>query len=328
MGARVEALRGLDEEQVGACLEALAPAAANEQAPAGALEAALILALAHPAAAEQHGVNVSIHGRRLAASLERAGEDERACELLRRVADALHGDLAVERALSSVMRRRGMIQDQVDRYFAHAQELVDQGLIDEAISWLREILQLDRSRKDVARMIRDLRYEQQAVARAGNRRVRMALGVLTLSLLFTLVALREVRVSRAFDTLPPAVEGDLTAAVARLDSLERFIDAHPVWHGSLGSLRERSLLRGEIERLGTQQTLARERETTMRRRMDALADSARARGRMAAESGDFESALADLHRALRLASQGWEHRARTRRDLRAIEVYIEQGAGS
>jgi Flp pilus assembly protein TadD len=49
---------------------------------------------------------------------------------------------------------------------------------------------------------------------------------------------------------------------------------------------------------------------------------------MAAESGDFESALADFHRALRLASKGWEHRARTRRDVGAIEVYLEQGAGS
>src|ERR1051326_628003 len=69
--------------------------------------------------------------------------------------------------LAQLMRRQGMVQDLVNRYFERARKLMREGRNNEAAGWLREVLQLDPSRKDAARLIRDLRFK-----RAGSRRRR------------------------------------------------------------------------------------------------------------------------------------------------------------
>jgi tetratricopeptide (TPR) repeat protein len=220
-----------------------------------------------------------------------------------------------------------MVQELVERYMARARKLLDGGATQEAIPWLREVLQLDRSRKDVARMIRDLRYDEVAFKRSKRRRARTAVSVLAVSLGVALAGLREVKVRQGFAELPPAKSGDVASLRERLSALEDFIAAQPVWHGALTALKERSEVRVELDRLNTEEMARRERQAQERRKNDQLADAACARARGAADAGDFEAALREFQAALELASGEWAYRERTLRDVDAVVAYLGREGG-
>ncbi|MEM7308043.1 MAG: hypothetical protein AAF682_15295 [Planctomycetota bacterium] len=320
---RIEAVQELASDQVSECIRVLAPSAGEDAEPE-VTESALLLTLAHPKLADGAGMNAAVYGRLLAVRYEREGDSEAACAVLRVVAEYLPGNLAIERALASLMRRQGMVQELVERYLARAQKLLDDGANQEAIPWLREVLQLDRSRKDVARMIRDLRYDEVASQKSKRRRVRTGVTVLLISTGLTLATLREFKVRQEFAELPPAQNGDLTSLRERLASLETFIGTKPVWHGALTALKERSELRVQIDRLNTEEMTRRGHQAQTRRRNDQMAESARLRARKAAENGDFEEALRNFETALDLASEAWAHRDRTLRDVDAIVSYLAE----
>ena len=318
---RTAALGSLSKEQVAEALELLGPAV-GEEADAEVLEAALLMGLAYPGPASDHGLSAAVQGRQLAEMHERDGDSGAACAVLRVVCEHQPGNLALERSLAALMRRQGMASELVDRYLARAQEFLDAGCPQEAIPWLREVLQLDRSRKDVARMIRDLRFDEAASKRNAKRRVRAMLVSLLITAGVVAAVLREYRVRQDYAALPSGEDGQLASLRDRLSSLEGFIDTTPVWHGALGALKERSELRVKIDRLNTEEMARREMQAQSRRRSDMMADSARTRARQAVERGDFEAALTEFRAALELASADWNHRARTERDVESLEAFL------
>ena len=325
LASRVAEARSFRRRVVEDCLEVLAPSAGGEESDPEVLEAVLILALAHPKLAEDHAVAPVVVGRRLATKQDHDGATEAAQRTLLALADSLPGNRAIERDLASLMRREGRVQDRVERYLERARLLLDEGCKQEAIPWLREVLQLDRSRKDVARMIRDLRFDEVAERKTKKRRVRVAVVVALLSLGISLAGLREVKVRREYAKLP-GTDADLSSMRVRLAALEGFVDEYPVWHGALGVLQDRSRLRVEIDRLNTEILTLREMDASKVRRRQSQADGARVKARSLAEAGDFQGALDQFRRALDLAAPEWEHRARTERDIAAIAgLLMEEG---
>jgi len=320
---RVHAVRAEGEQAFVEILECMAPTA-GEDAQADVLSAALVLALAHPRLAQNYAITAGVHGTRLASRLERDGDVEGACGALRLVCALQPGNRPVERALATLMRRQGMVQDLVDRYLLRAQELLDRGAKKEAIPWLREVLQLDRSRKDVARTIRDLRFEEVKVTKAHGRRWSFVLVSTAVALGLTLVVGREVQLRRSFEALPPAAKGSLATLRFRLEALETFIERHPIWHGALGAMEERAALKDEIDRINADELARREMEASERRLRDTMADNARLLANESAQGEDFSAALVKFREAIEVASETWPHRARTERDIEAIAAHIAE----
>ncbi|MEW6071908.1 MAG: hypothetical protein AB1726_04830 [Planctomycetota bacterium] len=322
---RIQAISHLDPEMVEQCAEVLLALAASEDPDPEILEALTILGLSQPRIGAQAGVSAVSCGRRLASRLERDGAPEHAKVVLELLAEHHPGQRSLERDLAALMRRTGMVEDLVARYLERAQGLLREGRTAEAIAWYREVLLLDRSRSDVARAIRDLRYQEVDQGRTKKRRRRAVALVLLASTLLTLGVLREVRVRQAFAALPAVDGNDLDGMRIRLAALEEFLRRHPVWHGSLGVLAERSTLRVGIESRSQELAYQAEMEReAAARRLEAIR-LARQRGRQLASAGDYAAALRELEGALRLADPAWSEREQVERDVEALRRYLEEG---
>lgn len=322
--ARVQDVGCFEPDYVRDCLEALLPSVSGKVADRDALEAVMLIALAHPEAARERGFTAIAAGRSLAVGLEKQGEGDYAMAVLRLLADHHPANKSLERDIAGLMRRQGMVGDLVDRYLERAQQLLDQGRTPEAIAWMREVLQIDRSRRDVARTIRDLRYNE--IDRAEGRRSRRKLVTVTLvlSVLVSTVALRETMLAEEYRALPSVKGEDLAGMRERLALLEQFVDEHPIWHGGLQAVRERTDLRIAVGRLEAAERQARERERIELARRSEEADLERQRGITLAQDGDFEGALEALRRSLELSTPDWEQRERVERDIDAIAAYLEE----
>jgi tetratricopeptide (TPR) repeat protein len=321
---RVEVVAGYDTATIEACIATLMPAGGGEDSDPEVLEALFLVGLAHPVIAEAQGVNALVAGRSLAARAERAGDVERALAALDLLVRAFPGNKVLERDLAALMRRQGMVQDLVARYMERANGLLRAGRTEEAVPWLREVMLIDRSRKDVARLIRDLRFRQTARVRGEKRRYAGLVAVALAIGLLAGVVLRERKLSDSFAALSEVVEGDLESMRSRLADLEDFVDQHPVWHGSLAVLEERSRLRVAIERLAEQEALAREARSQEDHNRSEEADLARRRGVLYFDRGDFARALDEFQTALELAAANWPERERAARDIDAIERFLEE----
>jgi tetratricopeptide (TPR) repeat protein len=321
---RVVEVSHLDRELIEECAEVLLAESHGEETSLEILEALTILALSQPEVSSEVGVSALAHGRRLASRLEQDGEVEHALVVLELLLEYHPGHRALERDLASLMRRAGLVSDLVERYIERAQALLKEGKTNEAIAWYREVLLLDRSRKDVARTIRDLRFQEVDERKGRGRRRKIALVVLVLSTLVSLAVLREKRVRDAYQTLPAAPEGNLSEMRARLTGLEGFMKEYPVWHGSLATLSERSRLRVETDRLETEQTLERERLREEGERVLEIVHLARQRGLLHAHSGDLTSALREFENALAAAPSGWPDRERVERDVTSIRAHLQE----
>ena len=322
--ARVAAARSLDESQVRDCLEVVAPDAGEDAQPE-VLATAFVLAAAHPRASAAHQLNAAVVGRRLSAAYERADDVDSAFAALRIASELVPRNAGLERAMASLMRRKGMVQELVERYLERAQQLLDEGEHAEAIPWLREVLALDRSRKDVARMIRDLRFDEVSSVKSRRRRIRIAGVALVLSLAASVGVLRELRLRADFESLPEAVPGNLATLSARLAAVEAFVAANPVWHGALDVLQERADLRVQIERVAEEEAVKAKRVDFDREQRNMMADGAVILARRHAEVGDFAAALQEFRRALSLSSESWSQRERTQRDVEALAKHLEEG---
>jgi tetratricopeptide (TPR) repeat protein len=324
--ARIAAARTLPGDQVEECFAVLAPES-GEDAPADLLQAALILAVAHPHAAAKHKLLPAVLGRRLAVACEKGEDVDAAFAVLHFSADLAPGHSGVERATASLMRRQGMVQELVDRYLERAQRLLDEGEHTEAIPWLREVLLLDRSRKDVARMIRDLRFDEVSSAKARRRRFRIAGVALAFSLALSVGVLREIRLRREFGRIQAAKPGDLPTLNARLAAVETFVSDNPVWHGALSVLKERTDMRVQIERIIAEEAAKAERDAAERERHDRIADSSVILARSLVSRGEYAEAIAEFQKALELGSPSWPWRERTERDVEALKEHLA-GEGS
>ncbi len=320
---RVGEVASFDAKTVEDCMNVLLPSAGAKDADPEVLEALTVLGLSRPELANDLGISAVTTGRRLAARLEKSSQSEHAMAVLELLTEHFPGHKALERDLAALMRRKGMVQDLVNRYLDRAQGLLKRGKSQEALEWLREVILLDRSRKDVARMIRDLRFQEVDTVTERRRRWRFALGALAVSLILTAGFLREYVIRESYESLPTFEADDLGSLRHRLKAVEGFIEQHQAWHGSLKVLGERAHLRVEIERM--EEALRREEEERhsdlARRREEA--NLARDRGLMAADSRDFVRALAEFELALETASPDWPMRERVEKDIQSIHDYLE-----
>lgn len=321
--ARVGEVMALEPAAVFECTSVLKPSDGEAASPE-VLAALLIVALAQPEVAAPFAIDALDVGRRLAARLESHKQPEAALEVLELLAEISPEHPGVRRDLTGILRRQGLVQELVERQLARAKSLLRVGRTEDAIAQLREILLLDRNRKDVARMIRDLRFQAVDGARSRRFRVRAAVAALVLSIAGSFVVLHEVQSWRRFSGLHPASADDLAAMRTRLDELEQFMDDTPLWHGSLGALEERGELRVAIGILEERQMLEAERQLGAERQRAEEADLARARGLMHAEAGDFERALSEFQHSLQVSTTEWPHRARVSRDIDAIAELLEE----
>ena len=288
------------------------------------LEAAVVLWLAHPKALGRHADRCAVESRRLASLYERRNEVPRAQALLEQLLARNPDDKALEHELSSLMQRTGNADRLVERYLHRAEEAMREGRRTDAIRWMREVLAVDRSRRDVARMIRDLQFEEAEKRRAWRRRVRaLALLVLVVGSVMG-VMWRESWLQQRYAAIPPAEANDIVGMRERLESIDHLIASSPLWMGAFQASSERADLRAAIakheSRLLQEQLAA---EADERRRLDE-AESSYVRARGAVDEGDFSAALKFYERALEVAPQDWSELERIQADIQAIQEWIAQ----
>ena len=316
---RIAEVAHMDERTTEECIEVLGSVANGEGADPDVLEALVIASLAHPALAKRLKLNTVQIGRRLAAILERSNAIDRTLSVFELLQKHFPGHESLERDLSQLMCRQGMVQDLVNRYFERAKKLVREGRNNEAAGWLREVLQLDPGRKDAARMMRDLRFKRvkHSRKRSGNWRSLFVVALLALGLSWAV--LREFRLHEEFRTLPQAAPGNVPALKRRLADLESFIASHPLWHGALQVLTERTALRVQLAVLEAKSESDREAaEQAARERLEA-AELCRARGMQCVQAGDVRGALAAFREALQEGGTDWPQYERVSRDVADLQ---------
>ncbi len=323
--ARLEQLARLERGAVDRCLEPLLAMARDGSEAPDALEALVLLGLAQPKVCQREGLAVVNYARRAAALYERLERESRARALLELVAERIPGHRALERDLAAILRRAGEMEALVERHLAHAQQHIDAGAPQEAIPWLQEVLLVDPSRKDVARLIRDLRFEEGERHSRRRRVKRVALVVVLFSMLATGLYLREQKVGESFAALPATGSGELASMESRLEQLERFISRYPIWHGALGVLEERGRLRSQIEAMRARAESEREREGQLAARRHLQAEAALAAGRAAAESRDWRAALNHFETALDNGAPNWSERPWVERNIAALRGVLAEG---
>jgi len=317
---RIAEVAHMDERTAEECIEVLSSVANGEGADPDVLEALVVVALAHPSLAKRLKLPTVATGRRLAAILERSAALERTLAVFEMLQKHFPGHESLERDLSQLMCRQGMVQDLVNRYFERAKKLVREGRHNEAAGWLREVLQLDPGRKDAARMMRDLRFKRAKRSQSRSSNWRFLFGVALLALGLSWGTLREFRLREEFRTVPQAAPGNVPALKRRLADLEQFISAHPLWHGALQVLTERTALRVQLAVLDAKAEEDRvAAEQAERERLEA-ADLCRARGMNCIQSGDVRGALNAFREALQHGGDDWIHRERVTRDIADLEA--------
>lgn len=293
-----------------------------------ALEAMLILGLAHPDLLERKRIPLVQEGRRLAVLLEKRGESERAQTLLELLCARAPDDRAVESELAGVMRRNGNLARLVERQLSRAEGAIREGRREEAVRWLREVLAVDPSRRDVARMIRDLRFEDGQRRATLRKRLRIAAVSLLLACALGGAVWREFDLDRKYDELPGAPQGDLAAMHARLEALDELIDGNPLWFGMYQAGRERSQLRSEVDRLDGARAEAERLAAAERARIEIVAEAERSKARLLAEQFQFNQALEHLQISLQNAPPDWQYRGQVERDILSIREWQGRAQGT
>ena len=318
------ATRDLDAHTAESFCKALLELLAEDPSSVRGLEAMLILGLAHPNLLEQHRIPIVQEGRRLAVLLERGGEVERAQTLLEVLSGHCPTDRGVERELSGIMRRSGSLDRLVERHLRRAEDAIRGGRREEAVHWLREVLVLDRSRRDVARMIRDLRYEDTDRRNRWRRRLQVAALLAVLSAAGVGVVLREQRIEAEYAQLPHTDARDVAQMRAQLQVLDEWIAKNPLWLGMFDAGRERSRLRTDIEQIEAAQHEAQRLALATHAKQEIAAEAERVLGRNAAEHNDFAVAHEHFQRALELAPADWAARAQVQTDVAAITAWLQR----
>ncbi|MCB9915839.1 MAG: hypothetical protein H6828_11950 [Planctomycetes bacterium] len=288
------------------------------------LEALLILGLAHPHILGMYKVSLAAEGRRLCVLLENRGEEERARGLMELLAQHAPEDRGIQQELASMMRRCGEVDELIARCLARADEEVKKGRPMDAIPWLQEILLHDQSRRDVARMIRDLRYQEIETTQRRSRLTRGAVFVLVLAAAIFGVVARERGISSRYAALPSAGESDVGAMRARLTGLDELIDGNKVWLGMMNAVGERSDLRQRIDKLEAEQAERDRKLEQLAYQRQAMAEAARLKALDLVNRAEYEGALFQFQRALELSAPDWERRERISANVVAIQELLDQ----
>jgi tetratricopeptide (TPR) repeat protein len=288
------------------------------------LEALLILGLAHPQILEQYKVSLGAEGRRLSVLLENRGEEERARSLLELLAQHSPEDRTIQQDLASMMRRAGEVEELIDRCLKRADDEVRAGRPMEAIPWLQEILLHDQTRRDVARMIRDLRYEEMESSRRRSRRRKIALAAIALSTGLSSLFVREQQIRGEYEALPPMISEDAGALEARLAGIDGLLTENQLWIGMFDVARERSDLQQEVDRLEAQQAERDRQVAQLSLQRQAMAESARLKGIELVNRAQYEEALYQFQRSLELSPPDWDSRERVSANVLAIEELLSK----
>lgn len=319
------AAKELDAETAEEWCAALIGHLTEQQADASVLEALLVLGLAYPEVFERHRISMPQEGRRLAVLLEKSGDVERAQSLLELLVERHPRDRSLASELSAVMRRSGSLGRLVERHLSRAEEAMRGGFRSEAIRWLREVLALEPNRRDVARMIRDLRFEQQQIRDAWKKWLKLSLGVAGGALLVAAAWWRESKIDSAYAALPAAAPGDVESQRVRLAELDGLIESSPLWLGLWSAGRERAELRSVVDRVDSLRAAETARLAQERARTLILAESERSRANEYAQQYEFDLALEHFSNSLSHAPQDWEHRAQVERDIAALVEWQRSG---
>ncbi|MBL8861800.1 MAG: tetratricopeptide repeat protein [Planctomycetes bacterium] len=305
------------------------------------LEALLILGLAHPTILERHRISLQQEGERLAAMLTAQGQHARARTLLEVIAQAVAagadgaaaepesgaGSTTTDKA--SPASATGPDAKTLDRDHARIEQLLRQadeaaarGRTARAILLLQEIVTLDRGRRDVARMIRDLRWAEAERRARAVRRLKLTGAVLLLCAAAFGLAWREHDVRRRFEAIPRATPGELASMRARLESIDGLVAAERLWLGMASALTERTTLQRAIGEIEAREAATRSARALELSRASELAESLRARGLQLAQQGRFQEALDELRRALELGGPEWSGRREAQANASAIADWI------
>lgn len=285
------------------------------------LEAMLVLGMAHPQSIRKHRIDLVAEAKRLATLLERASKSHQARHVLEALAEHMPEERSIDHELAGIMRRNGDVEELIERYLARADEAVAKRRPLDAVPWLQEVLLLDRNRRDVARMIRDLRYsEDERKKRSVKRNVVLGV-VVMISMLISALVVRERDIYSELSLLPTTDSGELADLRGRFDGINAIVDNRRFWFGMYESMSELKVLEVEIAKLEDQLARdEREKQRLVKQRAD-LAEAARERGLMLARRGEFEAALRDLRHSLELTTDDWKHRQRVLADVAAIESH-------
>lgn len=283
-----------------------------------ALESLIVLGLAHPEALEQGHVPLAQEGKRLAVLFEHRGEYDRAHALLDLLADRMPADKRIGHQLASMLRRNGKSDRLLERYLTRANEAVAADRPKDAITWLQEALLVDRSRRDIARMIRDLRFQVVERRARALRFVKRALATVCFAGVLGGLYWWEREAESAYDALPVADVKELSTLRERLASIDGLMETYPMWLGMWKASSERAELRVSIQKVVSAQAEADRQREEERARQLAHAESANLRGDVHTENGDFTSALADYRECLDVAPADWPNRARVEANVAAL----------
>jgi len=302
------------------------------------LEALLILGLAHPTILDRHRISLEKEGERLAAMLAAQGQHDRARTLLDVIAEATSTPAVEPDAPTAEAAAPGAAPEssapapspverdhaRIEALLRQADEAVARGRTSQAIQCLQSVVALDRHRRDVARMIRDLRWEEQERRARSIRRLKFAALVLVLGACVVGLGWRESEVRRRFAAIPPASSGDLTALRARLENIDGLLAEERVWLGMASALTERTELQREVTDLEARAAAKRSEVVVQVSRAAEVAEAIRLRGMLYAQQGRFEDALAELRRALETGGPAWPQRGDVEKNVAAIAEWIEQ----
>lgn len=313
-----------DKRTAEAFARALLESLCQEKVNLRRLEALLILGLAHPTILDHHRVSLRTEGRRLASMLENEGQSERARCLIEVIEQRLgpEDDFVVD-AEEGSGQPRARVEEEIDAFMQKADQCAARGQNMEAIRWLQEIVTLDRNRRDVARMIRDLRWSEKERKARLRQRFKLVGVALLLCGLVTGIVMRESYIDLQYRDLPPTT-GELPSLNARLEGLDSLVSSNRVWFGMGTVLREQIRLRREISALEGQAAERAHEVAASRARQTEAAEAAESRGMLLAQQGHFEEALADLRQALVLSDPTWSRRPEIQANVTAIEAWMKK----
>jgi tetratricopeptide (TPR) repeat protein len=307
------------------------------------LEALLILGLAHPTILQRHRISLRTEGKRLATMLEHQGQAERARILMETIEqNAPEESFVVEAEASplkpapidpskakapakgkSVGAELANPEEQVAEYLRRADKCAESGRTNEAIRWLQEVVALDRNRRDVVRMIRDLRWGENERKAKNSKRFKLALLGLVLCGMAYGVYWREGHIGEQYRAIPQASQ-EVSSLRERLDAIDALLASNYVWAGMGPVLREQQRLHRQIAAVEAKAAEAKHLAAVAAAQKSEEAQAALSRGMLLAQQGHFEEALIDLRHALEIADPSWPDRKQVEANVVAIEAWLKK----
>lgn len=319
-----QATQELDTKTAHAFARVLVDALCEDTGDLRKLEALLIVGLAHPKVLDKHRISLSVEGRRLAVLLELVGAVDRSRAFLDVISKVLPDDKGINRDLAAIMRRTGKTDVLIDRYMERAQEEIDKGAPLQAIPWLQEVLLHDSSRRDVARMIGDLRFRESERKTFVAKRNRLVLIMFLISVVLTTIGAREKTIYDAYNRLPDADSGDIAIMRERLTRIDTMITDNKAWLGMFQAISDRNRLRRNIDVFEVRRAEKVRREREQYKQRKTMAEAARVSGLLHVRRSEYAKGLDDLKKSLELSPEQWEHREQVEVDIAALEQYLEQ----